>query len=47
MSVHAAGIRFGAVCESSGRLELGLPLSPQDPLFVLTSLRRSECHGRA
>ena len=32
MAVHA-GINFDAACENFGRLELGLPLNPKDPLF--------------
>jgi 3-hydroxy-9,10-secoandrosta-1,3,5(10)-triene-9,17-dione monooxygenase len=32
MAVHA-GINFDAACENFGRLELGLPLNPRDPLF--------------
>lgn len=32
MSVHA-GINFDAAAENFGRLELGLPINPKDPLF--------------
>ncbi len=32
MAVHA-GINFDAAGENFGRLELGLPLNPKDPLF--------------
>jgi 3-hydroxy-9,10-secoandrosta-1,3,5(10)-triene-9,17-dione monooxygenase len=32
MAVHS-GISFDAACENFGRLELGLPLNPKDPLF--------------